>query len=116
MLSTVAGVLGEYQIPDVTADHFPRVLGIQIDLVGFCSYGSRGITITHWPVSKTHGSSWSFLTRDAAETLITYRRTGALSAPDLAAIDEIWGNDQESRKWARSVLVEAGMLNAGGDG
>jgi len=61
---------------------------------------------------KTHGSSWAFCTRDAAESLITYRRTGALSESDLTAIDEIWGNDQVSREWARSVLADAGILVA----
>lgn len=61
---------------------------------------------------KTHGSSWSFLTRDAAEVLISYRRTGALSESDLAVIDEIWGNDQESRDWARSLLVNAGIIDS----
>jgi 6-phosphogluconolactonase/glucosamine-6-phosphate isomerase/deaminase len=59
---------------------------------------------------KSHGSSWSFMTRAAAESLISYRRTGSLRDTDVAAIDAIWGADQESRDWARSVLVGAGIM------
>ena len=59
---------------------------------------------------KTHGSSWSFITKAAGESLAPYRRSGVLRDSDLAAIDAIWGDDQESREWARSILVRAGII------
>lgn len=77
------------------------------------SYGTDNL-VPEIPSSalKNHQDSYSFLTRTGAEALLQFRSNGHITEALQSELDGIWNDDEESRRWARSVLKGCGITSS----